>query len=415
MTGTEKKEVEINIKNHKGNSLLEKLNVFFRETLAIFIWLYAILKVFVFDIDNYLVNRFFPNYAWIVYYKFLVFLFIAAVFWLITKNSKIIVLVLFILFYPVILIFWKIPVFLLKTKSAVLTFALIDSVISFFKSLKFSFVTTSFYLVATAIVLNSDNKYVLSVSILVLVGILFLVYIQRLVFVFKKTGVYEIYIKFFSFVSDFAMNNPVYKIEEDTLNKSIDFMSEQEMEAWKSNVQQLVLYNRLFLFVSQKLKIYQEGGFNIVSSVIGLLVLVLYTSFTFSTINYGLFVINKSYYAVLGVPSFFTFFYYSFNVLLFNQIQELIPIAPISQAVSMLQSFFALFLVAILISLVFSIRSQRESDELKSTIEHLKIESKKLEDFIKNKYKLGSIEEAVEGLKKLKSTLIDWIFNLTTS
>ena len=293
----------------KKNKILGRFLSFVRETLAILIWVYAITKIFIFDIDIFLIDRIFPNYTWVINYKFLFLIGILSIIWLMTKNRNIILWSLFIIFYPVIFVFWKIPFFLFRKRSWNFVFALIDSIISFFKSLKISFITTSFFLISTFVILGTSNNILLWLSIAILTVILLLVYIQRIVLVVKRSEIYQIYSSFFNFYGKYVRENPVVKDDENIINSAIESMDDDQIDKWISNVQQLVLANRFCVFVAKKLKDYQSSGFTIVSSIFSLLLLVLYTVFTFAIINFGLFKIDQSFYTFSYPPSFFNFFY----------------------------------------------------------------------------------------------------------
>ena len=98
---------------------------------------------------------------------------------------------------------------------------------------------------------------------------------------------------------------------------------------------------------------------------------------------------------------------------MFNQIQEIVATSPISQVASMVEYFFALFFVAILISLFLSVKNQKDSDELNEVIEQLNEEGTRIEDFMKDKYKLSNIEEAIKALEKLQATIVDFLYKIT--
>jgi len=222
-----------------------------------------------------------------------------------------------------------------------------------------------------------------------------------------------VYSKLFSFAGKNVRSNPVAEMDESVTVLSIEDMDENQIKKWIANVEQLVLFNRICIFTAQKLKSYQDSGFNVISSIFVVLFLVLYTVFTFAIINFGLFKIDDHYYAFSNTPSFFTFFYYSFNVLLFNQIQEIASITPVSQIASMIESFYALFLMAIFVSLMFSVRSQRVTDDLNAVIKQLMEEGSQVEGFIRDTYKLESIADAMQALQKLKASLIDFLYKIT--
>jgi hypothetical protein len=98
---------------------------------------------------------------------------------------------------------------------------------------------------------------------------------------------------------------------------------------------------------------------------------------------------------------------------LFNSIPEIIAKTPVSQVASMIESLFALFLIGILVSLVLSVRSQRETDELNEAIKDLTEEGIRVEGHLKDKYRLGNIEEAMQALQKLHSFFIGFIYKIT--
>jgi len=129
-----------------------------REAIAAMFWVYVFLKLFIFDIDIFLANRFFPNYVWLLNFKFFILIGTVAVIWLITKNKHILFWLFYIFFYPAIILLWKLPFFVFKQKSWIFAFAVINAVISFFKSIKYNFITGAFFLVSLAIIFGFSNE-----------------------------------------------------------------------------------------------------------------------------------------------------------------------------------------------------------------------------------------------------------------
>ena len=129
-----------------------------RETLAILFWMYVLIKLFAFDIDIFLMNRFLPGYAWLLNLKFFILIGGIALIWLVTKNKYILSWSLYVFFYPPIILFWKIPFFIFKQRSWILAFAFINSIISFFKSIKYNFITSALFLASLAIIFSFSNK-----------------------------------------------------------------------------------------------------------------------------------------------------------------------------------------------------------------------------------------------------------------
>jgi methyl-accepting chemotaxis protein len=265
--------------------------------------------------------------------------------------------------------------------------------------------------VSTAIIFGANNRVLLWFSISLLILILLYVYLDRIILVFKPTGIYRAYSNFFAF----GGNNyrKMYASNESLAVLPDKNMDEKLLQKWTTNVEALVLFNRVCLFVAKRLKTYHDSGVRIVSSIFSVLFLVIFTIFTFAVINLGLFKVDQDFFTYSSNPSFFNFFYYSFNVLVFNQIQEIVAISAASQIILMIEAFFALFLVAILISLVLSVRIQRDTEELNEAIRNLTDEGERIEEFIKDQYKINNIQDAMETLDKLKATFVNLLYKIT--
>ena len=126
-----------------------------------------------------------------------------------------------------------------------------------------------------------------------------------------------------------------------------------------------------------------------------------------------MFKIDEGNFVAAGQPTLFEFFYYSFNPLSFNAIDQLKPVQPISQAVSMIENLFAVFLGAILLSLVISVKWQRTSAELASVIELFEDEVKRMEQFMSQQFKIPSAEDALAELQALKSNFVQILLYFT--
>ena len=67
----------------------------------------------------------------------------------------------------------------------------------------------------------------------------------------------------------------------------------------------------------------------------------------------------------------------------------------------------------IFVSLVLSVRSQRDADELNELIKNLTEEEIRVEGHIKDKYRLNNIDEAIQSLQKFHAVFIDFIYKIT--
>lgn len=410
-------ETKGDIVTKKSNGgLINKSLTVFREFIAAVFWAYTIIKLFIFDIDVWIIDRYLPNYSWIISFKFIILISIIAMILLITKNKHVLYWTLYILFYPIIIFFWKIPSFVLKQKSWLLAFALINTIISFFKSIKYNFITFALFLASFVAVFSFYNEKILWVAISTLLITLSVIYVRRFILVFRSSSIYQIYIRVVSATKNYgSKQTTLFALDENIKNVPVESLDQKQLEKWTTNLQTSVLFNRVCLFISKKLRDYQNSRINVASYVLTILVLIILTTFSFATINFGLFKINSEFFSYSTTPSFFTFFYYSFNNFVFNSIKEILPLAPIAQIVFMIEIFFALVVGAILISLFLSTRNQKHTEELNEVIEGIERQGAEMEGFIKDEYKIRNIEDAMVELEKLKAGLTKFIYKITES
>ena len=64
---------------------------------------------------------------------------------------------------------------------------------------------------------------------------------------------------------------------------------------------------------------------------------------------------------------------------------------------------------------MFSIRTQRDADELNSLIADLQDEGIRIKSFLKDRYRLDTIEDALEWLTKLHAGVIEWLYKMSES
>ncbi|WP_281202691.1 hypothetical protein [Cytobacillus kochii] len=406
MITNQKKETKVDFKgfvNH--NSRIAKVT---REVVAVLIWTYTFIKLFIFDIDTYLVRSLLPNHTYLLKYKFTILIGLVAVFWLFTKNKQIFIWSLYILFYPLILLFWRIPYFIFKQKSWVIAFTFINGIISFIVSLKYLFVTSAIYTVSATILLTSTNEALLVISCISILIILILTFYNRFEVIFKKSNLLSFYTTFFS-----RMDNSTLIIEEEITKTPVELLDEKQLERRTTNLQSIVLFNRIHLFIAKKLREYQNSKMNYAYYIVSIIGVVAFTILSFTFVNLSLYKIDPDNFSFESPPSLFTFIYYSFNNLLSTPISELKAITPISQSISMFSTFCAFLIGVILVSLILSVRSQKHQEELNEVISGFERQGELLEKLILVQYKIKNIEDALVELEKLKAILINIIYKIT--
>lgn len=381
------------------------------DIIAPVIWLYVLIKLFVYDIDILIANSISAKVVYLLNFKLPVLLILLAILWTVLGTKKFLKIFFYVLFYPLLLIFVLIPWFIFKQRSWTLAFAVINSTISFFKSLKYSFTTFTLFLAACICIVFFSNSYIIYISTGFLLILLLLTYIRKFWFAFKPSELFGIQVKIFKKIRKLGYGS--YSLEEDIKSLPMTSLSSQQLQKWTEKLQMAVLFNRCCLFVSKKLEQFRDSPWQITSPIFSVLFMFIFTVITFAFINLGLFKINGNFYQYSTNPDFFTFFYYSFNRIFFSGISELSAIMPISQAVLMMQEFCSLLLTGIMFTLYVSYKSERNSKDLSEVVSEIEKEGESMEQFISDEYKINSIGDALVELQKLKANLVGFLYKIT--
>jgi hypothetical protein len=156
------------------------------DLVAILFWSYAIVKVFVFDVDVYLVSLVGPELVWLLNYKLLILLSLILVAMLATRSLVLGFAIAYVALYPFVILFWKLPRFVWKQQSWLFAFAILNAAIGLIRSFKRDFISGTLFLISTVLILNSVNHYVLYGSSLIIFALVVLAYVLAFVRAFKS-------------------------------------------------------------------------------------------------------------------------------------------------------------------------------------------------------------------------------------
>ncbi len=376
--------------------------------LSIILWIMIFIKLLVFDIDIYLVNKIFPSLTNLFNFKFLgVLVFICFI--LLFYRQKFKFVVPYIIFFPIICICFYLPYYIFKRRSSILFIIVLNSILLFFTNFKKGILITTSFILSCIFVLEYSSKSLLITSIIVVFNIIVICYWMIFSSVFKESKIQKYYL---ILINRFDISNLKLQSEK-TINRPFELLNENEKVVRNNDLQIVVLINRICLFASHELQKYQRSRLNIVSYCFAVILLAIFTVFSFALVNYGVYKLEANMYTSTEKPSLFLFIYYSFNNLLSHPITELSPISNLTRSLSMIETLFGFILVVILVTVIFSFKREKFTDELNVSIRRFERIGEDLERIIQKKFKLNNIEEALIELEKVKVAFIKLIFLLS--
>lgn len=365
-----------------------------------------IIKTLIFDFDIYIVQKLAPAWTWLIYSKFFILIGLVATIWIFTKNKHIVWWSLYIMFYPLILT-GKLLFYLFKTRNWVLILGTANVVVSFVKSFKYRCITFAFSAISIALITFSHSIILLYAAIMCLMLMLSLTFIRNFYYAFRPSVLYQAHSHFVTVMLDYGKKS--WGPGADTASLTVAQMNKGQLDTWILNLQFSVIANRFCYFLSSKLREYQKSNVTVAADIIRVFFLGLVTVFVFAFVNYGVYKAMPTAFKADADQKFFMFLYYSSSNLLDRSIFEIVPAAILSRLLAVLEMVFSFSLIAILISLLISVKNRRDSEEIDSTIQALRRHGADMEGFINDKYRM-TVQGAILELERLKGAFIKVIY-----
>ncbi|HYA34684.1 MAG TPA: hypothetical protein VEF03_03645, partial [Candidatus Binataceae bacterium] len=239
-----------------------------RHILGLGFWTYAILKLFVLDVDVYLAHRFLPEYYWLLRYKLLLFAGAGSLTWLCVPSNVFWPLVLHTAFYPIILATYYLPNWILRRRSWVFTIACLNSVLSFFTSVKYNFIGLTVFVISFLVVIKSQERIFLIPALLAIAGILTVLYVYRFAIIFRPSKVFRLYTRVFNFFGE--KSEALFVPADKTLIETpVENLNANQLQLRTTSLQMAMIFNRLCIFAGKKLRDYQESRLDVISYIVG--------------------------------------------------------------------------------------------------------------------------------------------------
>lgn len=393
------------MKQRRANTRVSPREKRLAEVISIFLWSYLLIKLFVYDIDNYFLRTSYPTFSWIIDYKFFIFLVLLVLLLFILGTRKFFKLIAFVLGYPFFLFFWRLPKLLFGNKNWMGLFVALGTSVSFFKSFRLNMAISTAVLVAGLLILVSGSKTLLIISMAVLFVYLVIHFIRRFSYSLKK---FDIITKLSMNILDFWTKIQASQAETQKQPAGSESIEKKEVEARANRLQWLLVFNKGCLFLISKLRYMQKSASTFIYYFINLLGSVFITILVFSFLNLGLNKIDHSGYSIQLNGRFIDFFYYSFGLFFGGINSGITAVGDVAKALGVAEICFRWMVVAILLYYLFNIVREKHKTDIETSITQLRQQGTELERVINGEYQL-SVEEAIKEVEKVKGSMLVFI------
>lgn len=373
-----------------------RLRIVFRvlDVIGAVFWIYVVSRLFLGDVDSYFMRSYLPALGWLVDYRFLVLLFGVLLVCMVIRKHYLLAL-LYITFFPLIVILWKLPGNLYKGRNWNLAFGVLHVLTAGLYNFRYTVAFLAFGSLAAVLAVAGDNRGTLGTACLVSLSLLcvglyrairyaigparFLKSQKELIDRFAKSGFVEHNVK-----------------ADDLRNAASERFDKAQVDTFLQRASMSVIYHRAMYFWAYRIDEYRRSSAAIVFSAISIVWLLAMMIFGFTIANYGLYRFDSAQYVYGARPDMIKFLYYSFSSLYFSEIYDLIPRGTGALLLQILARFCGTVLFPILIvTLILSYRQSRDDRVAQDVINAIRSRGEELNNRIRAEFDMAADDVAM--------------------
>jgi len=373
------------------------------EITSILVWSYLLIKIFVYDFDNYLVKTYMPRFSWVIKYKLFVFLAIVVILLFLLGTKKFLKLAGFIVIYPLFLFIWRLPKLLFGNKNWMGLFLALGTSASFFRSFRLNLAISTALLIAGLLILISSSKSVLFISMGILFLYLLIHFSRRFSHSLKK---FDVLTKMSNYILGLWTSIKESTGDSNTQGQTENAEDIKKREVARANrLQWLLVLNKICLFLISKLRYIQKGASTIIYYFLNLAGSIITTIGVFAFLNLGLYKVDHASFSYQAGVRLIDFIFYSFGLFFSGIDSGISAIGDSAKALAITEVCFRWLVVVVLAYYFLNIVKKRHLSDIETSIVQLREQGSGLEQIIKSEYQL-SVDEALREVERARGSML---------
>jgi hypothetical protein len=338
----------------------------FREIIAILIWICLVVKIAVYDVDVYLIENYAPSLRWLLDFKLFLILGGISVVWIALGKKDFPIFFIYIVGYPLIVLFWKIPKLLFKNWSIaiVLTPAVFEIVTTF----RLFFMSYALASIAAAYIMAAYNK----TGLILAMGALSVLLVIHLWSSFKKAYKSTVFSKISQGIlaikeklkEDLFLQNILDKSKTSTSNESSD-------STFDSRLSTFYMIHCGVEFITDKIRDVMRGRKMDLYLILSWIWTIILTSLVFSFEYFALFKINPKAFSAPFTPNYFSFLGFSFGKLTPSSVSTIAPANVYATAICYAELASSIVIVVILVFTILTAARERYKEDIENITKEL--------------------------------------------
>lgn len=391
----------------------------FKRFLFFSLWFYFISRVFITDIEIFIIAKYTSFNPFLYAFYRLIFLSLVSIaVWLKVGNKKFwknIGLLLIFPIYPGTTIIIKkmlydVPKFFVRKKWNSSLYSYLNLILKFFFNFKFIVGKGLLFLLAITF-LYTSNFILLSISGTIFLCLQILHIRKRYKETFKPMKIFQINLD--SLLVDVDENLAKEHLEKHILKTIKEQEKKEESNQGEENIEKkkgvfnemesLLMMNEFALAFNGKMKDILNNRTYLKSAILKVLFSFLISMLYFGGINYCIYLYDSSNFKVEFIPTFFDFFYYSFFTIIPDG-TDIEPVSQFAKIIRMLGVLVGVIINLLILAVYLTVVSDKYKENLGKAILLSNVYSNEIKNHFKNKYGI-SPKEGIEKMKKIGSKI----------
>jgi len=379
------------------------------KAAGIMFWIYVPLKLFVGDLDRWVVDNIAPSLRWILDYRFFAFLVLLSLGLLLLRRWIYLAAISYVLFFPFLVTFYYLPRLLVRQRTWAPTVGVLNVLWLSLRSIRYTVVAGTVFALCALVVAVDGWNWMQFGAVATLLA-LWAVLIMRAIWSAVRPA---------SFIqaqqrsiTTLMKTKPVLKLAspaEAHLRPEIVKLTKTEVDQVVMTASVAVCVYASGHFLAEQLERYRKSGAAVIFSVVGVGALFAQAIAIFTLANVGIYQISTAQYEVTAEPSFATFVRYSLNSMFPGDINAIQPAGDAATWVSTYAGVsVAIILLTLVIALVFSVRSTREDVAADEAIAEMRVRSDEYASRVVTEYRLP-LEELIVRLMEMGGLVNLWL------
>lgn len=375
----------------------KKKNKFLIKLTSLLFWIIGI-TFLVINNESIVLEKYLTGVVNSLSLRYLLFLFLISV-WYTLGSKKFFLNLLFLIGFPLYVLFWIIPKYIFVKKYWIIIYSCIQTILYNIIHYKLQLIKLVLFTCGLVLVFRTNVKPILYI---VLVSQLFLL----IVLIIEKFKVACRPANFFM-INDFStLDEEDKKAYCDKLIRKnyTEIVDDQNINNVKqlNRIERLVVTGSAVAFLSSRLKDFLSRRTYIILFFLRILTAFVFAWFLLTLMNYTLYKASYSEYTLQIFPQFYHFIFYTFHSMLHGGIQEIIPTGAVAHTINIIAPIISLLFTGILLTIYISVKSDQYQVDVKKVIPFLEMFLERIKKLLLDNYQL-SMEEAQSFMESNKS------------